>query len=62
MKWNCWMKQQSYRNIQGHLWPSKLAVYVHCLGKEPNSAQQVCYVGIQEENYLECFKSYDIYK
>ena len=24
---------------------------------EPNSAQQVWYVGIQDEYYLECFKS-----
>ena len=31
-------------------------------GTEPNNAQQVWYVGIQEEYYLECFRSYDIYK
>ena len=27
---NCWMKQQANRHIQGHLWLSKLAVWVLC--------------------------------
>ena len=44
---DCWMKQQSNRHIQGYLWLSKLAVWVLCMGTEPNSAQQVWYVGIQ---------------
>ena len=53
------MKQQSTRHIQGHLWLSKLA-FLGALHRE--QSQQVCYVGILEEYYLECFKSYDIYK
>ena len=32
------------------------------LGIESNSAQQVWYVGIQDEYYLECFQSSDLYK
>ena len=28
VKWNCWMKQQSNRHIQGHTQLSKLAVWV----------------------------------
>ena len=53
-------KQQSNSHTQGDLLVSK----TDCLGAwgtEPNSAQQVWYVGIQDEYYLECFKSYDIY-
>ena len=37
-----------------------MAFKTGCLGSawgtEPNSTQQVWYVGIQEEYYLECFK------
>ena len=29
---NCWMKQQSNTRIQRHLWLSKLAVWVLCMG------------------------------
>ena len=43
-----------------------MAIQTGCLGalhgKQILTAQQVWYDGIQEEHYLECFKSYDIYK
>ena len=45
VKSNCWMKQQSNTHIQGNLQRSKLSVWVLCT--EPNSTQQVWYVGIQ---------------
>ena len=32
VEWNCWMKQQSNTWEQGHLWLSKLAVWVLCMG------------------------------
>ena len=43
---NCWMKQQSNIYIQGHL---QLSSQFGCSawGTEPNSTQQVWYVGIQ---------------
>ena len=47
VKRNYWMKQQSNTQKQGHLQLSKLAVWVLCMGTEPNSTQQVGYVGIQ---------------
>ena len=50
------MKQQSNRHTQGHLQLSKLEVWVLCMGTEPNSTQQVGYVGVQDEYYLECLK------
>ena len=56
------MKQQSTRHIQGHLWLSNWLFGCCVQGTEPNRAQQVWYVEIQLEYYLECFKSYDIYK
>ena len=56
------MKQQSNRHIQGHLQRSKLADGALFMGTEPNSAQQVWYVGIRDDYYWECFISYDIYK
>ena len=40
----CWMKQQSNRHIQGL---SKLLFGCSAWGTDPNSAQQVWYVGIQ---------------
>ena len=56
------MEQQSNRHIQGHLQLSKLAIGVLCMGTEPNSAQQVWYVAIQDDYYWECFESYYMYK
>ena len=40
-----------------------MAIQTGCLGAlhGEQSQQWVWYVGIQEEYYLECFKSYDIY-
>ena len=32
VEWNCWMKQQSNTQKQGHLQLSKLAVWVLCIG------------------------------
>ena len=32
VEWNCWMKQQPNTQKQGHLWLSKLAVWVLCMG------------------------------
>ena len=32
VEWNCWMKQQSNTQKQGHLQLSKLAVWVLCMG------------------------------
>ena len=42
---NCCMKQQSNRHIQGHLWTTSVDALPW--GTEPNSTQQVRYVGIQ---------------
>ena len=33
VKKNCWMKQQSNTQKQGHLWLSKPAVWVLCMGQ-----------------------------
>ena len=62
-KRNCWMKQQSNTQKQGHLWLPKLAVWVLCMGHraKQHSTGGVCWYSI--ENIIwNVFKSYDIYK
>ena len=62
VKKNCWMKQQSNGHIQGHLQLSKLAVWVLCMGHSLTALNRWGMLVFNEEYYLECFKSYDIYK
>ena len=62
-KRNCWMKQQSNTQKQGHLQLSKLAVWVLCTGSQSLTAlNRWGMLVFNEEYYLECFKSYDTYK
>ena len=65
-QWSCGKElldeKQSNKHIRGtYSYPNWL-FGCSAWGTEPISAQQVQYVGIQEEDHLECFKSYDIYK
>ena len=61
VKWNCWMKQQSNIHTHGtYGYPNWLFGCPAC-GTEPNTTKQLWCVGIQDDYYLECFKSYDIY-
>ena len=59
---NCWMKQQSNRQT-GAL----VAIQTGCLGAMHRSQSLTALnrwgmVVFKEDYYLECFKSYDIYK
>ena len=60
---NCWMKQQSNTQKQGAL----MAIQTGCLGALHGSQSLTALnrwglLVFNEEYYLECFKSYDIYK
>ena len=44
---NCWMKQQSNRHMQGHYGVPSWLFGCSAQGTEPNSTQQVRYLGIQ---------------
>ena len=49
VKRNCWMKQQSNTQKQGHLWLSKVAVWVLCMGHraQQHSTGGVCWYSIK---------------
>ena len=52
VEWNCLMKQQSNTQKKGHLWLFECFAWI----TEPNSTQQVRYVGIKRRILFGMFK------